>query len=242
MHPRTETCGAFACHRFGCSGVYIGPVATVQLSQPSSTKFPLGSGLQLSAHGLDSYGTFVPDRPVGWSSSSSGVASVDSYGFVTGHQQGSAVITATIDGYSASTTVYPTAIGAPVEVRIDPPVSVTLSPGQYTYIYAHIYDSNGFEVPTGGNYEWTSDDPSACEAGYGSFDGEAFLASNGGIGAHITVTTSEGLTQSIYCSSNGNEARIPVQGALMNRSEASKRPSAAPLRAPLNRTRQQRRP
>jgi Big-like domain-containing protein len=195
---------------YTASGPYIGPVVNVRISHPSGTMFPLGSGIQLSAYGVDMFGTHVPDRPVSWSSSNPSVASVDAYGFVTGHQEGSATITATIDGVSASIAVYPKPPGAPVATRTDQEF-VNLQPGQWTYVYARLYDSNGWEVPTAGNYEWSSSDPSACQVGYGSVDGEAYLVGNGGIGATITVTSSEGLTDTLYCSVGGGDALIPVR-------------------------------
>jgi hypothetical protein len=202
--------GRATINMYTASGPYIGPVARVIISQPSSTMFPLGSGIQLSAYGLDAYDNHVPERPVSWSSANPSVASVDANGFVTGHQEGSASITATVDGVSASITVYPKAIGAPVAVRISHEF-VTLPPGQWMYVYARLYDSNGFEVPVNGNYLWSSADQSSCQVGYGAVDGEAYLVGNGGMGALITVTSAEGLEDTVYCSVNGGDAKIPAR-------------------------------
>jgi hypothetical protein len=208
-------------------GPYIGPVASVKISHSPGTKFPVGSNIQAWAYGVDEDGWYVPGRPVSWSSSNPSVAPVDANGIITGNQQGSATITATIDGVPASIAVDPTPVGDPVAVHLDHEF-INLQPGQWMYVYARLYDSNGFEVPVAGNYHWESSDQSACQVGYGSVDGEAYLVGNGGTGAQITVTSSEGLTDSLYCSVGGGDALIPVRPGAIGGIKAEPPPRLRP--------------
>lgn len=83
----------------------------------------VGDTLTLSATPLDAAGTPMTDRVVAWTSGSTQVASVDaSTGLVRGVGVGSAVITAVIDGKSASVAVTVAAAGTDVT----PPELVSL--------------------------------------------------------------------------------------------------------------------
>jgi trimeric autotransporter adhesin len=97
------------------------PVASISLS-PSGPSVVTGATVQLSATLKDAAGNTLTGRPVTWSSSSAGVASVSAAGVVTGLAAGSATVTATSEGRSAQ---------AAVTVTAPPPVavaSITLSP------------------------------------------------------------------------------------------------------------------
>ncbi|HEX2080093.1 MAG TPA: Ig-like domain-containing protein [Longimicrobium sp.] len=78
-------------------------VAWVDLS-PRTAAIGMGEVLQLTAQPRGSDG-LVLNRPVTWASSNPAVASVNASGRVTGHAAGSAVITATSEGKSASAHV-----------------------------------------------------------------------------------------------------------------------------------------
>lgn len=83
-------------------------VASVEVS-PGSGSLYSGRSLQLTATTRDAQGRALPDRGVTWSSSNSAVATVSSTGPFTGAVSatsfGSATITATSEGVSASATI-----------------------------------------------------------------------------------------------------------------------------------------
>ncbi|MGH7444838.1 MAG: Ig-like domain-containing protein, partial [Longimicrobiales bacterium] len=79
-------------------------VANVEV-EPVGRDLTSGETFQMTAVAIDASGDTVPDKAATWSSSAEDVASVSPGGLVTARQIGSAVITATIEGHSGSTTV-----------------------------------------------------------------------------------------------------------------------------------------
>lgn len=79
-------------------------VASIDLS-PTSDTLSRGDTLRLIATPRDSAGTTVVGAPIGWSSTDSLVASVDSTGKVTARVRGSATIRAVADGVLASADI-----------------------------------------------------------------------------------------------------------------------------------------
>jgi triacylglycerol lipase len=79
-------------------------VATVEVS-PGSASLYSGRSLQLTAAAKAVNGATLTDRRVTWSSSDAAVASVSDAGVVSGAAFGTARITATVEGKSASTTI-----------------------------------------------------------------------------------------------------------------------------------------
>ncbi len=80
------------------------PVASVEVS-PGSGSLYSGRSLQLTATAKATNGTTLTDRKVTWSSSNSAVASVSDAGVVSAAAFGSAAITATVGGKTASATI-----------------------------------------------------------------------------------------------------------------------------------------
>lgn len=76
---------------------------------PQGARLTEGQTVQLTAVARDSGGTRLPDGPVSWSSGTPSVATVDGEGMVTGLAAGSATVTATRDGQSASVSIRVTA-------------------------------------------------------------------------------------------------------------------------------------
>ncbi len=70
-----------------------GPVATISIS-PGSATVSAGGGVQLAATARDASGTLIPGVNFTWSSSNSGVATVNGSGWVSGIGAGSVTITA----------------------------------------------------------------------------------------------------------------------------------------------------
>ena len=101
----------------GSSAVTVtpAPIASVEV-KPSRSSMPLGTRVQLTATAKDADGDPLPGRAVVWSSSERAVASVNATGLVTALWEGSATITASIEGHTdaAAITVTPPPPGSPV--------------------------------------------------------------------------------------------------------------------------------
>ncbi|HEV8364356.1 MAG TPA: Ig-like domain-containing protein [Gemmatimonadaceae bacterium] len=88
--------------------VAAGEVARVTVT-PSASTLDVGATAQLTATVYDGDGAVLQGKAIAWSSSASTVASITSTGLVSGVSQGSATITATVDGRrgTADVTVVP---------------------------------------------------------------------------------------------------------------------------------------
>ena len=131
------------------------PVTSVTVS-PTSASLLVGAVQQLSATSRDSAGNVLQRRPVAWSSSSPAVAAVSAQGLVSGVAPGSATVTATVEGRSATAQVT-VALASVSTVTLDPssgfmPISVGV-PLEVT-----LRDVNG-NVLTGRSVAWSSSDP-----------------------------------------------------------------------------------
>ena len=168
-----------------------GSVASVAISD-ASPKVPLGYSKKLEAFAYDQAGFSISGLAVTWQSSNSGVASVDNTGLVTGNSLGTATITATISGVQGSVVVSVLNIGGAVSITVTPG-TVGGPPGNTMQLVAHLYDSNGFELPTTGGYNWSSDAPTIC-----SVDGNGLVTAVAG-GTTTVRVTNEGLTATASC-------------------------------------------
>jgi hypothetical protein len=81
-----------------------GEVARVAVT-PASATLDIGATTQLTAVPYDASGREVPGKSVAWSSSASTIVSVSSTGMLTGVAEGSATITATVDGRRGTAAV-----------------------------------------------------------------------------------------------------------------------------------------
>jgi uncharacterized protein YjdB len=77
--------------------VRLVPVAKVTIS-PSSASVGEGKSRTLVARVTDAAGNVLTDRAVTWSSSNTGIATVDQSGVVRGVRRGTVTITATSEG------------------------------------------------------------------------------------------------------------------------------------------------
>ncbi len=89
------------------------PVSTISIS-PAAPTIREGATLQLTATTRAANGAVLTGRPVTWGTSNAGKVAVSSTGVVTGVADGSATITATSEGKSASTTVSVTSVHSEV--------------------------------------------------------------------------------------------------------------------------------
>ncbi len=129
-------------------------VATVDIS-PDDPGVALGESLQLVAVPRSACGNRIADADVAWSTGTPAVASVSSTGMVTGEALGTALVTASSEGVSAS-----------VSVTVTPPqvATVEVVPGQATIavtetiaLTATARDADG-DVLTGRPVSWSTGD------------------------------------------------------------------------------------
>lgn len=86
------------------TGRELAPVASVALDPPA-VSVTRGDTFRLRARALDAQGNQLGGQPVIWSSDEPGIAAVSPSGLVMGVSLGTTVITATIEGFTASASV-----------------------------------------------------------------------------------------------------------------------------------------
>ncbi len=126
--------------------VTLQPVASIAVA-PADATVAAGATVQLQATVTDTGGAPLTGRTITWSSSDGSIASVTGAGMVSGIAGGTAVITATCEGKSATATI--TVSGAPPPPPPPPPIggcpgtwpaavypAMPLSSGQAFYVSA----------------------------------------------------------------------------------------------------------
>jgi uncharacterized protein YjdB len=127
-------------------------VATVTIA-PEAPSLVVRENATLSATLRDANGAVLADRPVTWSSSAAAVATVTASGLVTAVAPGTAVITASSEGKSGTTTI--TVVRAPVLTLTLAPTTLDLAIGQNRPLTATVEDANHVIV-TDRDVKWTS--------------------------------------------------------------------------------------
>lgn len=169
------------------------PVESISIDQPEMTEIPVNETFQLSV-------TFIPsnatDKTVTWSSSDTGILSVDADGVLTAKNIGTAIVTATtINGKTASITlgVIAEAPFIPVEsIKIDQAAITTIRKGKPLQCAALITPENA----TDKTVTWASSNPASVTV---SATGLLTGIKAGG-SARITATASNGLSYTITVS------------------------------------------
>jgi uncharacterized protein YjdB len=190
--PGTATITATSEGRSGTSTVTVtapppAPVASVSVTPPTA-EVQTGGTVQLTATPRDAAGNPLAGRTVTWTSSNTGVATVDANGRVTAVAPGTATITATSEGRtgtSAITVVAPPP--APVATVAVSPSTGTLDPGGSLQLTATLRDAGG-NVLTGRTVTWTSSNTAVA-----TVDASGRVTAVGPGTATITAT-SEGRT------------------------------------------------
>jgi len=135
--------------------VVIDRAASVSLT-PNAIRVPRGRTEVLTAVVRNAAGVALTDRrAVTWTSSAPTVATVNSDGTVTGVGNGTASITATVEGISAVAAI--TVVDPVASVLVTPP-SVTLSVGMTQQVSASARDAKGASL-TGRPVTWASSNP-----------------------------------------------------------------------------------
>jgi uncharacterized protein YjdB len=128
-------------------------VASITL-QPTSVTLQRNASATLAPTLKDAGGNVLAGRTVTWISSDTTKARVSSTGVVTAVRIGTATITATSEGRSASASV--TVVTGPVDHVVITPSSVTgLRAGQNVQLSASALDANG-DVISGARFTWHS--------------------------------------------------------------------------------------
>lgn len=168
------------------AAVTVSPVpANAVVVSPGEATLFVGETVTLKATVTDANGDPLSGRPVTWSSSATGVATVSASGVVTARAPGTATITASSEGKSGKSTI---------TVKLVPVASVDMNPGelelqigQSATITATPKSADGIAL-TGRSISWKSRDP-----------GIATVSSNGQVtaksaGSTIIEASSEGVT------------------------------------------------
>ncbi|HEX8395787.1 MAG TPA: Ig-like domain-containing protein, partial [Longimicrobium sp.] len=116
------------------------PVASVTVS-PASATIPQGLTQQFTATARDAGGNVLTGRAVAWSSLNAGVVTVSASGLATGGATGSTSIVATVEGRSASVTVFVTPRTA-TSLVVNPRFTV-VNVGQTANVAAAASDASG---------------------------------------------------------------------------------------------------
>jgi trimeric autotransporter adhesin len=134
------------------------PVTSVAVA-PTQLALNPGATAQLSVAAASSTTQSGSTRPVAWSSSNPGVATVDANGLVTAVSGGTARVSATVEGVSASADVTVAAAAPPQAATISITFnSSAITPGQSTQAVATVRDAAG-NVLVGRPVVWASADP-----------------------------------------------------------------------------------
>ncbi|MEO7963667.1 MAG: Ig-like domain-containing protein, partial [Gemmatimonadaceae bacterium] len=168
------------------------PVASVSVT-PATATVVAGGTVSLVVTARDGSGNVLSNRPATFVSSAPQFATVDANGVVSALSTGSATVTATVEGKSASSAITvsapPPAPVASVTYTLN---SSSLNVGQTTAGVVHTFDANGVEL-TGRAVTFASVNPTV-----------ASVASNG------TVTALSGGTASVSATSEGKVAYAAV--------------------------------
>ena len=120
------------------------PVASIRI-QPTSLNLSPGQTAQLQAQPLDADGNPLVARVILWFTNNASVATVSADGLVTAHSLGTATITATSEGKSATTSL---TVSAPLpNAVVLTPAQLLVEEGNSAQLSAQVLDDQGRELP-----------------------------------------------------------------------------------------------
>ncbi len=132
-------------------------VGSVQASKDALSFTALGATKSLSAIGLDLTGNPLDGISFSWSSTNTGVATVDGNGNVVSKSVGTAAIIVSAVCCTAADTVGITVTQMPNSIEVTP-ASLSLQVGSTRQLSAVVKDANGYPVP-GASVTWSSTNP-----------------------------------------------------------------------------------
>ena len=181
------------------------PVAEVAITTGAGGTVAIGRTMTLAAAAKDAAGNALSGRTLTWTSSAETIARVDANGIVTGVAAGTATITASAEGKSASTTL---TVQAPTPAAV---ASVAITPataavrvGDTVRYAAQTKDADG-AVLTGRTVRWTSSAPIVA-----TVDSVSGLLTALRSGSATLTATSEGKTATLAVSVSAPVATVTV--------------------------------
>ncbi|HEV2750216.1 MAG TPA: Ig-like domain-containing protein, partial [Gemmatimonadales bacterium] len=163
--------------------VTLAPVAQVSMA-PSSATIVVGATVQLQTTLTDSGGNVLTGRTITWASNNGSVATVNGTGLVTAAGPGSATITATSEGQSASASIAVSSV--PVASVTVSPATVSLQSGQTAQLTATTRDANG-NMLSGRVVTWSSSNTAVA-----TVNGNGLVTAGATSGSATITATSEG--------------------------------------------------
>jgi hypothetical protein len=163
------------------------PTTTSLILSPETLDLHINADRSLSLAALDQIGSQILPAPTAdWQSSDPAIASVDQTGLVTGHSAGTAIISAQINGITATSTITVSADApAPQLSSIAvTPAQLTLLNGQTTTFSASAFDQNS--QPMAATVAWSSSNSAIA-----SIDQTTGLATAHAAGT-VTITAASG--------------------------------------------------
>ncbi|GAB1341992.1 Ig-like domain-containing protein [Gemmatimonas sp.] len=173
----------------GTATIQVTPVPVASLAiAPTSVMLTTGDVTTLVATARSAAGGVLTGRTIDWRSGAPNVATVSASGIVTAVAPGAAVILATVEGVSATSTI--TVRVPPIATITLSPSSPTIDPGQSVQLTAVARASNG-ETLAGRPMAWTT-----------SNEQVAFVSSTGLVvgvrpGTAVIAATAEGISATI---------------------------------------------
>ncbi|HJR16399.1 MAG TPA: Ig-like domain-containing protein [Gemmatimonadales bacterium] len=170
------------------------PVASV-IVDPSAATLTLSATVSLAVMVLDATGNELVDREVSWSSSNPGVASVSETGLVTALADGTATISATVEGQSGTALI--TVVGATADVAGLWSLHETLSDDNLGYACENFQTVT--LVQNGTTFTGTNEQVGSCTIGGETFDNSGtFEITDGQITGSAISFTQPGAPPCVY--------------------------------------------
>ena len=186
----------------GCSGFFIKPTLSSIYITPASATVAVGGSVTLVAYGTYSDGTQnqISSSQVGWSSSSTTVATVTSPGgLVTGVGTGSATITASAQGVSGTASVSVTVANISSLVITTTqgstvPITTATISGAPATLQFYAYGNNNANNDVTQAVTWTSSNTSVATISSGLSSGNGLATSVAAGTTNITASTTNSTT------------------------------------------------
>jgi len=194
----------------GTANVMVSRTAgNVAVAPATASLSALGATQQFSANARDAGNSPIANAPFTWTSSAPSVASVSPTGLVTAVGNGTARITATSAGKTATSTV--TVAQTTANVTVTPATSQLTAAGATSQLSAQAMDPNGQQI-SGKTFTWTSD-----AAGVATVSSTGLATAVGNGVAHISAAadgkTGSGIVTVVIATKAAPAIELPAVNA-----------------------------